>query len=1191
MTYLYRLAKRIAGLRPFITLSLFAGLSCSRGERVDFLSPNPNPSASPLSSLRVEPLIASVRSGAQIQFSATGYSAGGQRLAATIDWTSTGGAVAPDGKFTGVAVGSFWVIARVRNQAAIADSARIGVWDNDNELIGLVVYPDSAVVEAGDSLQAVAALLLANGDQTEQATVTWTASGGTIDANGWFSAPEAGTYILTAASAVGLRADARVLVQPKVRRLERITLDRHAVTLGRGESISFSATGAWSDGSIGIADVVWSATGGSVSGTGDYVAGGIAGVFQVIARDASGSVADTAFVTVTVPTVVRLAMSPKSLTLAPGATQQFGALAQLSDGSWQAVPLVWSASGGSLSANGLYVAPSAPGSYQVVVQSPVTADVDSAYVVVVQPGATLTQFRINPSSVTVGAGDQRQFSAVADWSDGSNTLPIVAWSATGGSITASGLFVAGTTPGSYHVIGAVAGGLADTSTVTVAPPVLTGLSATPVSTTLLPGQTQQFLVAGSWSDGGTTAPQVAWTVSGGIVTGAGLYTSGSVAGTYAIIATELGGNLADTCFVTITPAPVALTSLLLTPGTGVLAPGAGMDFKVLGTWSDGSKGVPPVTYSGTGGTLSSGRYVAGSMPGTYRVIATHTGGKKADTSTVIITTPVTLTSLLVAPKPVSLIPGAVEQFRVTATWSNGSTALPLVTWSATGGTILSTGFYAAGSTPGAYRVIAAHQGGTRRDTVNVTVLGTPPPPPPPPPASTLTTLVIAPKPVSVAIAGTRQFTLSATWSDGSTTVPAVSWSATGGTVSSTGLYAAGNAAGSYRVIATQQAGAKADTAAVTITASAVPVVTSITLTPVTASVLAGTSQGFTALGHFSDGSTGAVLVNWSATGGTVSGSGSFTAGASAGAYQVTATMLGGLVNANAPVTVTVPSPSACVGGPNQPAGYFVIVGRKFNSLGTGTNGRGSGSFPCKSGGSEGWDDAEYRYSNVTVTNDATAPLSGSSILRMLYPPQTVPSGQTYSPGVVQTMGFTGSTYGQRRYRKVYLRTALRVSANWQGHQTSTNKLFFVRANDAPLPTGGTTRMEPIIRLRGVGAGALVLNVDLQGSPRDPRTNTGGLNPNTPGASAAGAFNIQRGQWHILEVALEIGQNGAANGKLKIWVNGVLTHDYNDIEFEPSAVATNYWDVLHIAPTWGGQAGTINQLMWLDYDEFFISGAP
>ena len=57
-------------------------------------------------------------------------------------------------------------------------------------------------------------------------------------------------------------------------------------------------------------------------------------------------------------------------------------------------------------------------------------------------------------------------------------------------------------------------------------------------------------------------------------------------------------------------------------------------------------------------------------------------------------------------------------------------------------------------------------------------------------------------------------------SDGSTGAVTVTYAATGGTVSTTGLYKAGTTAGTYRVIAVQQGGTKADTSAITVTATA-----------------------------------------------------------------------------------------------------------------------------------------------------------------------------------------------------------------------------------------------------------------------------------------------------------------------------------------------------------------------------------
>ena len=94
-------------------------------------------------------------------------------------------------------------------------------------------------------------------------------------------------------------------------------------------------------------------------------------------------------------------------------------------------------------------------------------------------------------------------------------------------------------------------------------PTLTQVVLTPPSASLQTGATQSFSVSGVWSDSTTTPPAVTYTATGGTITAAGLYTAGSTAGTYRVIATQLGGTLADTSTVTIAaaaPPPTILFS-------------------------------------------------------------------------------------------------------------------------------------------------------------------------------------------------------------------------------------------------------------------------------------------------------------------------------------------------------------------------------------------------------------------------------------------------------------------------------------------------------------------------------------------------------------------------------------------------------------------------------------------------------
>ena len=149
--------------------------------------------------------------------------------------------------------------------------------------------------------------------------------------------------------------------------------------------------------------------------------------------------------------------------------------------------------------------------------------------------------------------------------------------------------------------------------------------------------------------------------------------------------------------------------------------------------SDGSATSVSVTWSATGGSITTGgRYTAGSTAGTYRVIAVRQGDTKADTSTVTVTASApTLSAIVLTPATVSLGAGATQQFSAVGRMSDNSTSAVSVTWSATGGTVSSSGLYTAGSTAGSsYRVIAVQQGGTKADTSAVTITAAPPPPPP-----------------------------------------------------------------------------------------------------------------------------------------------------------------------------------------------------------------------------------------------------------------------------------------------------------------------------------------------------------------------------------------------------------------------------------------------------------------------------
>ena len=216
----------------------------------------------------------------------------------------------------------------------------------------------------------------------------------------------------------------------------------------------------------------------------------------------------------------------------------------------------------------------------------------------------------------------------------------------------------------------------------------------------------------------------------------------------------------------------------------------------------------PVAWGATGGTISTDGVFSSAASGSFKVVGRGKGWK--DTSVVIVVPPASdLVRLAVTPDSVTLSAGAKKTFSVTGYQSDGTSVTVGVTWSATGGTVDPSGVYTADSTGGAYHVIATNTAGTLADTAIVRIT--------PPPAPTLTSLILSPITVSLTSGTTRQFKAYGRNSAGDSVAVSVAFNATGGTITSGGLYTAGQTAGNFRVIAS--ASGLADTAPVTLSSA------------------------------------------------------------------------------------------------------------------------------------------------------------------------------------------------------------------------------------------------------------------------------------------------------------------------------------------------------------------------------------
>ena len=255
-----------------------------------------------------------------------------------------------------------------------------------------------------------------------------------------------------------------------------VALSPREVTLEGTQHVLFRAFESLIPGSSQVTSIEWTATGGMIGGDGSYTPTAT-GAFKVVGRRKGNphNPPDTAIVVVVPPqpTVIGLVLNPSTATVGGGLQQQFTVVGRLSDGSEVPVGVTWTTTGGAIDEGGLYTATRTAGSYKVIAKHATTGLADTAVVTV--PAATLTSITLTPGSTSLSAGQGQQFSVTARLSDGTVTSSVpVAYSATGGSVSVSGYYTAGSAGGSYRVIATAAGGKADTSTVSITTSTTTG---------------------------------------------------------------------------------------------------------------------------------------------------------------------------------------------------------------------------------------------------------------------------------------------------------------------------------------------------------------------------------------------------------------------------------------------------------------------------------------------------------------------------------------------------------------------------------------------------------------------------------------------------------------------------------------------------------------------------------------------
>ncbi|MEO8450812.1 MAG: hypothetical protein ABI647_13520 [Gemmatimonadota bacterium] len=788
----------------------------------------------------------------------------------------------------------------------------------------LKVEPQTISLRSGDEAVFSARVLSSAGARMPEAAIDWSATGGRIDAGGRFVAAGSGQARVVArlrdrplvadSASVGVWRDPLEVSELKVLPESTIVQTNEPVQLS---TASLLANGGTSQSE----PVRWQTDGGEVSAAGAFVAAK-EGRYVVSATTKNG-VTSTSVVIVKsiVRAIVGVIISPAKTSVVTGGSAKFSVQGALNTGGRTGADVDWTAFGGTIDANGVFVAGSQTGTYRVIAQLQGGTAADTATVTVNAP--LYITIAVSPASATLTPGSTLKFNAIGKRANGTTASVAPTWQATGGTIKSTGVYTAGTKAGTFRVIGTMPSGVADTAPVVIksGSATLTSIVLSPANASVAAGLFRDFTVGASWSDGSATVPAITWSATGGKVAAGGRYTAGSAPGSYRVIAAANGK--ADTAAVTVT-API-LTAVKVAPGTANLQFGQTLQFSATGTLSTGGSSPPTVAWSASAGSISAaGLFTGPATAGTVSVIATAAGGL-ADTAYVTVgSTGVTMTSLSVSPTSTILGVGAGQAFTAQARWSNSTTTTPAVTWTATGGTITKAGYYVAGPTAGTYRVIGS--AGGFADTVAISVTA----------GATLTSVRISPKTTILKPGAYVQFSVSGWWSNGATTTPKVTWSGTGGKVNSGGFFTAGPVGGVYYVIATSNQ--VADTAIVTINGpTGTPTLQSIVLSPGSANLTASGSLQFMAVGLLSDGSLQLTPITWSVQGGSMTSGGLYTAGPNVGTYRIIAVQQGGTLADTAMVTVNPATGGFPAGYDPSRLGSELLVGQSWQGLSIGSD--------------------------------------------------------------------------------------------------------------------------------------------------------------------------------------------------------------------------------------------------------------
>jgi len=791
-----------------------------------------------------------VAAGETIQFALTEHYSDGSTVDRTADATWTSGTPAAatiettgdanPGLATGVAAGPTTIQA--------VDGA-----NNDTTVLTVVaptlvsvaiddVYPAVAPVAIADVPDGTNLQLSLTGTDSAAGNTNLTASAtgtvwasldltiATISTEGVVTGVAPGTVTIRATNS-GISDEVQLNVVAPV--LTGITVTPAAQTITVGATLQYTATGTYSDGSTAdvTATVTWTS---SVPGTATIDAAGLAtGVAAGATTTVTatlGAVSGNTTLDVTAATLTGITVTPANPTINAGDTQQFTATGHFDTAPDADITGVVTWTSGTPAAATIDAAGLATGVAAGTSTMTATLGAVSGNTLLTVNPPVLVSIAVTPANPSVVDGLTQQFTATGTYTDGSTadiTATVVWTSGTPGVATIDAAGLATGVAAGTSVITATSGAISGNTTLTVTPAELVSIAVTPADPTIAAGNTQQFTATGTYTDGTTPVITglVTWTSADTGVAGvdnAGLATGLSV-GTTTITATL--GTISGSTGITVTEA--VLTGIAVTPVNQTITDPGTLQYRAIGTYSDGTTADVTATATWTSGTPATATISAAGLAtsaGAGGTVITATIGAVSGNTNLTVTA-ATMQTIIVTPAGSSVAAGNQQQFTATATFDADPNAdiTAQVTWSSsdTGvATIVAGGLaqtYQVGTT-----TITATLGAI---SGNTTLTAT---------AAVVVSVTVTPVNPSIAhVDGNPaqlQFVATANYSDGTTADITATANWTSGTPVRASIAAGGLAttasAGTTTITATDPVSAQSDNTLLTVLADTVaPVVT------------------------------------------------------------------------------------------------------------------------------------------------------------------------------------------------------------------------------------------------------------------------------------------------------------------------------------------------------------------------------